>query len=223
MRLKAFSFCLLALAIGPFATLNAAELTKITVDADAWEAGDVPKDVFVVEGNIKIEAKDGNKAIVILGTAIVDACAQVGVSAAGESTIQARVFGSRRARSMPRFGVSVHGMSGYRLLVNGVKKQLELVKGDQVLATAPYTWTSETWTNLKLEVRRAAPGGDDWTITGKAWADGSAEPAEPQIKHADKKLKGQGKAGLWATPYSETSVYFDDVKLELETAPAASS
>lgn len=199
---------------------GAAEMKTFTITADDWAEGEPPKEVFIVEGKIQITAKDGNKAIVIdPGTELTDACAQVGSSAAGESSIQARVFASKRARSVPKFGVSVHGMSGYRLLVNAAKKQLELVKSDNVAASVPFTWTSDAWLQLKLEVKRGE--GDAWTITGKAWAADAAEPAEATIKAEDKGLKGQGKAGVWGTPYSQTPIYFDDIHVSIEAAPQA--
>ena len=40
------------------------------------------------------------------------------------------------------------------------------------------------------------------------------------IKHEDKKLKGQGKCAIWATPFSGEPVFFDDIKIAIETAPA---
>ena len=205
--------------LASLALASAAEIKQFTFNADDWSEGEPPKDVFVVDGTIKIGVKDGNKAIVIEPNPITDASAQLGVSAAGESTIQAKVFASKRARSVPRFGVSVHGMSGYRLMVNAARKQVELVKGDEVLQTAAFDWASETWTWLKLEVKRTS--GDNWAITGKVWSGDAQEPATPSVTHTDKSLKGQGKAGVWGTPYSETPIYFDDVAISVEVAPAA--
>jgi len=197
----------------------AGEVKTFTIKSDEWAEGEVPKEVFVVDGTVKIAAKDGNKAIMIDATPIVDASAQLAVSAAGESSIQAKVFASKRARSVPKFGVSVHGMSGYRLLINAAKKQLELVKGEVVSASVPFTWNSDTWVQMKLEVKRGV--GDAWIITGKAWAADTSEPLEALIKADDKALKGQGKVGVWATPYSETPVYFDDIEVKIEVASAA--
>ncbi len=213
----------LATAAVFFTTLGhsiAAEKKTFTITADDWAEGEPPKEVFIVEGKIQITAKEGNKAIVIdPGAELADACAQVATSAAGESSIQARVFASKRARSVPKFGISVHGMSGYRLLVNAAKKQLELVKSDTVMASVPFSWTSDAWLTLKLDVLRAE--GEAWTISGKAWPAGTSEPAAATIKAEDKGLKGQGKAGLWGTPYSQTPIYFDDIQVSVEIAPAA--
>ncbi len=195
-----------------------AELKTFTFTADEWSEGDPPKDVFVVDGTIKIAAKDGNKAVMVSPENLVDASAQFGVSAAGESMIKVKVFASKQGRSNPRFGVAVHGMSGYRLLVNAPKKTLELVKSDETIVSIPYTWTSDAWLWMKLEARKT---GDEWTISGKTWAADATEPAEAQIKHTDKGLKGQGKASVWATPYSHTPIYFDDIEVAVEVAPEA--
>ena len=171
-------------------------MKKFDIKADAWAVGEPPAEVFVLDGKVSIAEKDGGKAIQIdPGTELVEASAQFGDSASGSASIQARVFASKKGRSTPRFGLSVHGMSGYRLYVNPAKKLLELVKADQVVATAP--------------------------ITASAWpATEAAAPATPQLKHEDKGLKGQGKCAIWATPYSNTPIYFDDIQIEIEAAPA---
>lgn len=190
-----------------------ADLTSFTFTSDDWPEGDPPKEVFVVDGTIKVAAKDGNKAIMVSPENLVDASAQFATSAAGESVIKARVFASKQGRSNPRFGIAVHGMSGYRLIVNAPKKTLEIVKSDETHASIPFDWTSDAWLWIKLEARK---NGDDWTITGKTWAADATEPAEAQISHTDKGLKGQGKASIWATPYSQTPIYFDDIEVAIE-------
>lgn len=208
--------CLLGLLLATVLPLSAQEVKKVAITADLWAEGAPPEEVFVVDGKIEIAAKDGNKALVIHpGTELVDASAQLGESASGSASIQARVFASKRGRSVPRFGVSAHGLSGYRVYVSPAKKQLELIKGDQTIANVPFTWTSETWVMMKLEVKKS---GDGWTITGSAWPATGAAPAEPMLKHEDKALKGQGKCAVWATPYSGTPVFFDDVTIEVEIA-----
>ena len=177
--MKRVCVCLLVLA----GWTHADEVKTFSFSADAWAEGDVPKEVFVVDGTIKIAAKDGGKAIMIDPTPITDATAQLGDSSSGTSSITARVFASKKGRSTPRFGVSVHGMSGCRLIVNIGKKQLELIKGDAVVKSAPFAWTTDTWTKLRLEAKKTSD--TEWTITGKAWPADGAEPKEAAIQHAD--------------------------------------
>lgn len=209
---------LLAACLLTATTLSAQQAQTFDIKADDWSEGEPPKDVFVVAGVIKIAARDGNKAIVIdPGTELVDASAQLGVSAAGNASVEAKILAIKRGRSTPRFGISVHGMSGHRLIINPAKKALELVKNDQTLTSVPFTWTSEAWVKVKLEAKKGA--GDAWSITGKAWPADAAEPAEPLIKHEEKSLKGQGKCAIWATPFSGEPVFFDDIRISVESAP----
>lgn len=210
MKRTALLFALL------FTVAQAGESTSLKITAEDWAEGAPPKDVFVVDGTIQVTSQDGNKVLTVQPDPITDASAQLGVSAAGEASIQAKVLGTKRGRSSPKFGVAVHGMSGHRLLLNAPKRQLELVKNDEVLATAPFTWASGAWVWLKLEAKRGE--GEAWQITGKAWAADAIEPAEASIKHADQGLKGQGKVSLWGTPYSEQPIHFDDIEIRVETA-----
>jgi len=210
---------LLAASLFTACSLHAQQLQSFEIKADDWAEGEPPKEVFVVDGTIKIAARDGNKAIVIDPNPITDASAQLAVSAAGNASIEARILAIKRGRSTPRFGVSVHGMSGHRLIVNPAKKSLDLIKGTDTLASAPFPWTSEVWVKVKLEAKKTE--GDAWTITGKAWPADAAEPAEPLIKHAEKNLKGQGKCAIWATPFSGEPLFFDDIKISVEAAAPA--
>jgi hypothetical protein len=213
MKSKTNLACSLFFAAG-FAVAD--EVRKFAINADDWSEGDVPKEVFVVDGTIRVASKDGNKAIMVDPQPITDASAQLGDSASGSSSIQARVFATKKGRSYPRFGVSLHGMSGFRLIVNVAKKQVELVRQDEVVATAPVTWTSDTWTMVKLSATKRGEG--DWLVTGKAWPADMDEPRENQLSHKDKTLKGQGKAAIWGSPFSEMPIYFDDIKIEVTLA-----
>jgi hypothetical protein len=193
-------------------TLSAVAEEGVALDLAAAPIGPVSKElVFVVEGVWEVADKEGVKSLKILAEPISDANAQVGVSAKGDASISCRVFATKQARSYPRFGVSVHGMSGYRLMVNAAKKQIELVKSDEVVATAPFVWTSDSWVNLKLEAKWDGAEGP-WVVVASAWVEG-AEPAAPLISHKDESgMKGSGKCGLWGTPYSEQPIYFAEVK-----------
>ncbi|MDB6138858.1 MAG: hypothetical protein JWO94_1930 [Verrucomicrobiaceae bacterium] len=199
----------------PATTGGPANTRRFAFDCEKWQEGVPPKEVFVVDGTIKIAKKDGNKAIMIDPSPIVDASAQLGDSSNGTASIEARVFASKKGRSYPRFGVSVHGMSGYRLIVNCAKKEIELIKNEAVVKSAPFAWATDTWTRLKLEARQQ--DGKKWIVSAKAWPAGATEPAEALITHADDTIKGQGKAAIWGTPFSEMPIYVDDIKVEVTT------
>lgn len=171
-------------------TLSAGAQEVVSLDLAAAAVGPVSKElVFVVEGVWEVADKDGVKSLKILAEPIADANAQVGMAAKGDAAILTRVFATKQARSYPRIGVSLHGMSGYRLMVNAAKKQIELVKSDEVVATAPFVWTSDSWVNLKLEAKREGAEGP-WMVKASAWAEG-AEPEVPLISHKDESgMKG---------------------------------
>jgi hypothetical protein len=207
---------------GPAASAEAA-LTSLEINCDTWEEGVPPEDLFVLDGTVKIVTKDGSKAVMIDPVPIVDAGFQIGQSAAGTAIVEARFLASKRGRSYPRFGVSVHGLTGYRLYVNCSRKTLELIHQDTVVKSCPFTWTSETWTSIKLE---AILGKDNqWHLGGKAWPSSSPEPADPMLIHQEprEKLKGNGKVTLWGTPFSETPIYLDNIKTQVATAKPARS
>jgi len=195
--------------IGPS---NAAEVFE--PDIQKLELGPVPREVlFVVDGSFLVSEKEGRKVIEVESAPIADANAQGGASAKGNARITAKVFASKRARSFPRFGVSVHGISGYRLMVNPPLKQIELIKGDEVVANAPFSWTSDTWVEIDLTAKMS-PEGDRWTLQGKV-TPAEGEPAS--IQHQDDSgMKGTGKCSLWATPYSELPIFFDAIRAEVE-------
>src|SRR6188508_2594621 len=90
------------------ATTAYAEPKKFAFDCEAWAEGEPPQEVFVVEGKFNIVAKDKNKAIEIGVGELVDANALLGDSANGSASIEARIFGTKQGRAMPRFAIGVH-------------------------------------------------------------------------------------------------------------------
>jgi hypothetical protein len=72
---------LLAASILAACTLHAQQIQTFDIKADDWAEGEPPKEVFIVDGTIKIGARDGNKAIIIDPNPITDASAQLGALA----------------------------------------------------------------------------------------------------------------------------------------------
>lgn len=204
----------LAAALALPLVLTAAETKQAVFDVEKWEEGEVPAEVFVVEGKFSVVAKEGNKAIEIGVGELVEANALLGDSARGSASIETRVFASKQGRSFPKFAIGVHGQSGYRLVVFPAKKEVQLVKQEEVVKSLPFTWVSDAWLKMKLEARKVAEGR--WQVTGKVWPAADAEPAEPQFSLEDTTLKGQGKCSIWGTTFSNTPILFDDVKVSVD-------
>jgi hypothetical protein len=77
-----------------------------------------------------------------------------------------------------------------------------------VKLTAPYAWTSGTWTDVKMSITKS---GDTWVVQGKAWEHGKDEPKDWAVKFEDKEKPLAGRATLWGIPYSTTPIQFDDI------------
>ena len=202
----------------PFAlwiTVCAGEEKNYSPDFAAVPEGDPPGEIFVVDGVVRIASHEGKKMLSITGEKPeVDSGVVLGPSAAGSAKITARIFASKAGRTQPKFGIGVHGQTGFRLLVFPAKKELQLVKNDEVIASTPYDWKSASWITLQLEARRTS--ADQWLVTGAIWSDGVQPPEKPQISHRASALSTHGQCSLWGLPLSGTPVYFDAVRCAVE-------
>ncbi|MCB1091389.1 MAG: hypothetical protein KDL87_07655, partial [Verrucomicrobiae bacterium] len=110
------------------------------------KAGPTPSDYFVVDGEWSIADLDVGKVLKLAEEPLVDGQVQLGESLkeAG-GTIVAKVKTEKKRRSFPRFGVGLHGMSGFRLRLVPVQNKIELVRNEEVVASADLTWQSGQW------------------------------------------------------------------------------
>ena len=183
----------------------------VTFDFQSCDAGGIPSELTLTEADSKfsIVADGDNKLLQMAPLPIVDGGVLLGNSVKGAVRVNAKIKAAGKRRSSPRFGVGLHGVGGYRLLVVPAHKELQLMKDDAVMARIPFSWTSGTWTQLEFSVMKAAAGGS--LLEGRAWGEGQTRPAAAQITLSVPTPPAQGKASLWATPYSELPVDFDDV------------
>jgi hypothetical protein len=97
------------------------------------------------------------------------------------------------------------------LQVSPAKKQLELYRGDEVVAHVPCDWQTGKWTVLQLQSRAAKAGENK--IDGKIWAENTPEPKEATISFVEKSPMSPGRASIWGAPYAVTPILFDDLKV----------
>ncbi len=191
---------------------------SITLDFEGIAPGEVPEETaFVIDGDFRIVARGDNQVLEIAEAPLVESGALVGGNLEGDVVISAKAHATSKGRSHPRFGVGTHGMSGYRMRVVPARKVVELVYREGTVAEVPFVWKSGTWLHLKLSVTKGE--GEMWSIVGKVWAEGEAEPEEPTLERTEKELRGKGKASVWGTPYSGTPIAFDDVVVIGKEAP----
>ena len=210
---RLLSLALLA-AIAPGRAGAAPEKTLYHNDFEAAEVGKLPTEMMVMSGDFAVrqEAKEG-KFLELPGEPLDTFGLLFGPTPAGEATASARFFGTKKGRKFPTFGVSLGGVGGYRLQVSAAKKTLEIFQGDEPRQSVAYEWKDESWTSLRVQVRKAKDG---WVVEGKAWPAGTPEPAAWTITFPTKEEPPAGRAGIWGSPFAGTPIRFDD----LDLAPA---
>jgi hypothetical protein len=220
------TFLFSILVFGTVCSLNAQQAKTITSSATATaivgtvlyqnnfekaDLGKVPDDFLVLEGAFEVKEGDGNKFLELPGAPLDTFGVLFGPTETNGVAVSARIHGTAKGRRFPTFAVGLNGVAGYKLQVSPSKKLLELYKGEQVLGSAPYSWDSDSWTKLRLQVRKVKDG--EWKIEGKAWKQGTVEPESWAIAVADQNEPAPGRASIWGAPYAGTPIRFDDLLL----------
>lgn len=175
------------------------------------EIGKVPESFLILEGQFAVQEEGGNRFLELPGAPLESFAAIFGPSRKEDVAAQARFYGTSQGRRFPVFGVSLNGVGGYRLQVSPAKKAIELLKGDQVAVTAPFQWQPATWTQLRIQIRKT--GESAWRIEGKAWKEGSQEPAEWGIAMEETESPVAGRPAVWGKPFAGTPIRFDDLQV----------
>ena len=180
------------------------------VDWSQHELGALSSDFLVLGGEFELVELDG-KRVLKLGMQELDAFGVMfGPTHTMGVQVEAQVLATARGRRMPTFSVGSNGVSGYQLRVAGVKRQLELLRDEQIVATVDYVWSSGVWTHLQLRVdlHQGYP-----RVRAKAWAQGQDEPADWLLVYDDRQEITPGRATIWGAPYAETPIYFDGLRV----------
>lgn len=173
-----------------------------------------PEGAMAIAGDFMVKQDGANKVLELPGEPLDTFGMLLGPAGQGDLNASAKFFGTKTGRKFPAFGVSLGGVGGYRLVMSGGKKALEIFKADEVVKSVPFEWASGEWATLRLQVRKAGAG---WVVEGKAWPSKGAEPKEWLISLELKDAPPAGRAGLWGSPYSGTLIRFDDLVI----APAS--
>ena len=204
---KTLSRCLLAFGLAAFTALAAEPLYKNNFEKT--QIGEVPDDFLVLDGDFAVKQEGGNKYLELPGAPLDAFGFMFGPSARHGNEISARMFGTKKGRRYPVFGIALNGVNGYRLQVAPAKRAIELLKGSAVVAKVPFRWGGGEWLRLALRVEQT--GAAEWTVSGRVWADGKKAPAKPTITHKEAKEPRNGKPSIWGSPYSGTPIRYDDI------------
>ena len=204
---KTLSRCLLAFGLAAFTAQAAEPLYKNNFEKT--KIGEVPDDFLVLDGDFAVKQEGGNKYLELPGAPLDAFGFMFGPSARHGNEISARMFGTKKGRRYPVFGIALNGVNGYRLQVAPAKRAIELLKGSAVVAKVPFRWGGGEWLRLALRVEQT--GAAEWTGSGRVWANGKKAPAKPTITHKEAKEPRNGKPSIWGSPYSGTPIRYDDI------------
>lgn len=180
-------------------------------DFEKEAAGELPDGYMEIEGTFTVESEsDKNKALKMAEAPLNENAVILGPSFEGAGSVELRVKAEKKRRSFPRFGVGMHGISGYRLRVVPAKNEIEFVKSEEVVLSVPFEWNGDVWNTLKLEIRLE---GEKWIVSGWVWPEGGKQPEKASIRLESDEKPGRGKVSLWGTPYAGKPVWYDDVKI----------
>jgi len=179
---------------------------------DKADLGKVPDDMLVLDGGFAVKEESGNKFLELPGAPLETFGVLFGPTDTNGLAVAARIRSAGKGRRFPTFSVGLNGVGGYKLQLAPAKKLLELVKGEEIVANAPFTWESGSWTLLKLQSRK----GNDGTlkVEGKAWKQGDAEPKGWMISRDESAAVPAGRPSVWGMPFAGTPIQFDDLKVE---------
>ena len=199
--------------IATLASVAAAADPIYSADFEKQQAGAVPQELMVLSGTFAVKEESGNKFLELPGAPLDSFGLLFGPTPSELASLRAsgRFFGTKQGRKNPTFGLSLSGVAGYRLQMSPNKKALELYKGDEARATAPYEWTSGAWTKLRIQIRKTSSG---WRVEGRAWAADATEPNQWLVAFEDTEEPPLGRAGIWGSPFSGTPLRFDDLVVE---------
>jgi hypothetical protein len=178
---------------------------------ESANADSVPEELMILAGQFSVKAIGGNKVLELPGNPLEDFGALFGPAELDGVVVRARIRSESTKRLAPRFGVGLSGVAGYRLLVAPGQNGLQLLKDQQVVASAPFEWKSAGWTSLHLQIRKISEA--KWIIEGRAWAEGASEPKDWSISLEVSEAPPAGKASIWGAPYSGKPILFDDLSV----------
>jgi len=176
---------------------------------DKAELEKVPEDMMVLDGGFAVKEEGGNKFLELPGAPLETFGVLFGPTEASGLTVSARIQSTGKGRRFPTFAVGLNGVGGFKLQVSPAKKLVELVKGEEVVASAPFTWESGSWTQLRLQCRKIKDG--EFKLEGRAWKQGEAEPKEWQLSRNEPAESPAGRPSVWGMPFAGTPIRFDDL------------
>ena len=215
--LTLFALCLCVSAVTlvvPYAVCAAADAPKPLYQNDfsKGEIGKLPDDMLLLDGAFAVQEVNGDKLLQLPGAPLAEGSGVLfGPTESANIAVSGRIHSTKKGRREPAFALGLNGNAGYKLQVSAAKKLIEIYKGDGVVAKKPFAWESDSWTMLKLQVRKVKDG--EFVVEGKAWKQGAPEPEKWIVTYLEKSEPIAGRASLWGNPFAGTAIDFDDLRV----------
>jgi len=175
---------------------------------ESVDLGKAPEDFLVIDGAFAVKLDKGNRVLELPGAPVDTFGALFGPTERSDWEVTGRIRGTSKGHRAPTFGIGLNGQEGFKLQISPAKKQIELFKADERVATAGFEWKSGQWTMLKLAVRTDGKG---WVVEGKGWMEGAKEPESAMVSSQLSFQPPAGRASIWGQPYANTPIQFDDL------------
>jgi len=186
--------------------------TNYHQDFQKSDEGFLPEELLVMNGKFQVVKQGDEKFLQLPGEPLDTFGFMLGADET--NSITASIRATNTGKRFPEFGVGLAGAAGYRLWLQPATSELQILKGDNVKATKPCEWKSNTWLNLRLQLTKQ---NNKTTLQGKIWPRGTDEPKDWTITFddADTAKPTKGRASVWGIPYSGTPIDFDDISIDV--------
>jgi len=197
---------------GCFAAFTAVAEVLYENDFQSAKVGQEPDGFLVLDGDFVVKEKDGNRFLELPGAPLENFGALFGPRTKDGSRISVTVESQTNRRLAPSFGVGLNGLGGFRLMLSGNKRKLELIRGDEVLTAVDYRWQSKGSTRVLLEALPESKSS--WRVRGKVWSESEKEPQDWNIELENQSAPPRGKPSIWGYPFSGHAIRYDDLVVE---------
>jgi hypothetical protein len=208
--MKTILFCILAGLCGAVLAADS-PAPSYTNNFAKEEIGKTPDDLMVLDGTFTVQVFDGAKCLELAVDPIGSFGALFGPDGLVGTDVEARIWGAATGKRFPELGVGSNEAGGYKLFVIPARRIIELRKGDEPVASAPFDWVGASWTWFRLTVEPKDP--KIWVIQGKAWPQGQKEPEGWLVTTQESEAPPAGKASIWGNDFSEKPIRFTDLSV----------
>ncbi len=177
-------------------------------DFQSADEASLPKELMIITGKFEVKKEADNKFLQLAGEPLESFGVMLGADE--HTTICASIRATNTGKRFPEFGIALNGAGGYRLWLMPSVNEIQITKNEEPKVSKSYPWKAGSWLNLKLHSRKL---GDKIILEGKAWPQGSPEPADWMITFEDPEKTPKGRPSIWGVPYSGTPIDFDNISI----------